>query len=128
MNNLSTRQRIGLGLAGVYSLGNVVSVTQPTPDGEVGAPFGVLLLDGLLGVVGLVAVVLAWRGSRGALRVAAGCVIVTTLTALPAFFVGVPVGIKLLAAAIVLMSIASVVLMFSPAPRDVAQRESEAAR
>ena len=37
-----------------------------------GPPFGVLVLGTVLGVIGLVAVIIAWRGNRGALRVAAG--------------------------------------------------------
>ena len=44
----------------------------PTPDGEVGPPYVVLLVGTLLGVVGLVGVVIAWRtGSRAAMRVVA---------------------------------------------------------
>jgi hypothetical protein len=74
------------------------------------------VISSLLGVVGLAAVVWAWRtGSRVAIRVAAGAMIVITLTALPAFFVDVPAGIKALVGVSVLLTIATVVLMFSPA-------------
>ncbi len=56
----------------------------------------ILVVGSVLGVVGLVAAILAWRGNRVALRVAAGAIIVITLTGLPAFFVDVPMGIKAL--------------------------------
>ena len=72
----------------------------------------------MLGVVGLVAVIVAWRtGNRAALRAAAGAIIVVTLTGLPAFFVDIPAGIKLLVGVSVLLTIAAVVLMFSPGRR-----------
>lgn len=109
----STRQKVGLILAGLLSLTSLPGVFMPTPAGEVGPPFVVLLLSTVLGVVGLIAVVLAWRGSVTALRVAAGAVILPVLTALPAFFVEVPVGVQLLVAASVLLTIVAVVLMLS---------------
>ena len=112
--SVSRRQKIGLGLAGLLSLGSIPSVLSPTPAGEVGPPLVVLWAGTVLGVVGIVAVVIAWRtGSRGALRVLAGALIISALTALPAFFVDIPVGIKALAAASVLLTVAAVVLMFS---------------
>ena len=119
MNHTSPRQKIGLLLAGFLSLTAVPSVLTPTPDGEVGPPFGILILGTVLGVVGLIAVVAAWRGNRPALRVAAGAVILNMLTSLPAFFVDVPAWLKLLVGVSVLISITSVVLMFSPARRPV---------
>ena len=117
MNHTSARQKVGLLLAGFLSLTSVPSVLTPTPDGEVGPPFGILILGTVLGVVGLVAVVAAWRGNRPAFRVAAGAVILNMLTSLPAFFVDVPAWLKLLVGVSVLISITSVVLMFSPARR-----------
>jgi len=120
MERTSTRQRVGLAIAGLLSLGNIPSAATPTPDGETGPPYGVLVLGTVLGVVGLVAVILAWRGNRAALRVAAGAIIISTLTALPAFFVDVPAWLKLLVGVVTLVSIASVVLMFSPSRRTAA--------
>ena len=117
METISGRQRAGLVLAGVLSAINIPSVFTPTPDGEVGPPFGVLVLGTVLGVIGLVAVVLAWRGNRGALRVAAGALVINLLTALPAFFVDVPVWIKLAVGLSVLATVAAIVLMFSGARR-----------
>jgi len=118
MNTTSKRQKVGLVLAGIYSAANIPSVLFPTPDGSEGPPIGILVIGSVLGVVGLVAVIVAWRtGNRAALRAAAGAIIVVTLTALPAFFVDVPAGIKLLVGVSVLFTIAAVVLMFSPGRR-----------
>ncbi|TAP44595.1 hypothetical protein [Arthrobacter sp. S39] len=118
MNTTSKRQQVGLVLAGLYSALNVLGVLFPTPDGQEGPPIGILIIDAVLGLVGLVAVIITWRtGNRAALRVAAGAIIIMTLTALPAFFVDVPAGIKLLVGVAVLITIAAVVLMFSPGRR-----------
>jgi uncharacterized membrane protein len=118
MNTTSKRQKVGLLLAGIYSALNILGVLFLTPDGQVGPPIGILIIDSVLGLLGLVAVIVTWRtGNRAALRVAAGAIIIITLTALPAFFVDVPAGIKLLVGVWVLLTIAAVVLMFSPGRR-----------
>lgn len=112
--SVSGRQKIGLVLAGLLSMGGITSALGPTPDGEVGPPSIVLWTDTVLGVVGVVALIVAWRyGSRGALRVLAGALIISALTAVPAFFVDIPVGIKALAALSVLLTVGAFVLMFS---------------
>src|SRR5690349_7579284 len=113
MSSTTGRQRTGLVLAALINAANIPSVFSPTPDGEVGPPFAVLLVGALLGVVGLVAVVPAWRGNRTALRVVAGSLIVNLLLTLPAFFVDVPAWIKAASAFFTLLTIAAVVLMFS---------------
>ncbi|EXF24223.1 hypothetical protein BG28_07685 [Nesterenkonia sp. AN1] len=118
MNTTSKRQKAGLVLAGVYSATSIPSVLFPVSEGEVGPPIGILVIGSVLGLVGLVAVIVAWRtGSRAALRVAAGAVIIVTLTGLPAFFVDVSAGVKLLVGVSVLFTIAAVVLVFSPERR-----------
>lgn len=116
----TTKQKVGIAIAGVYSLTNIPGfLTAPDP-GEVGPPMAILVLGSVLGVIGLVASVVAWRGNRVALRVAAGAIIVNTLTGLPAFFVDVPMAIKALVGFAVLLTVLAVVLMFStdrrPAP------------
>lgn len=115
----TTKQKVGLGIAGFYSLANIPSVLIPTPEGEVGPPLGILVVGTVLGVVGLVAAVLAWRGSSLGLRLTAGAIILATLTAVPAFFVDVPTAIKALTGFAVLLTVTAVALMFSgrrPAP------------
>lgn len=110
----TTRQKVGLVLCGLYSLANVPAALTPQPDGAGDAPpVGILVIGSVLGVVGLVCAVLAWRGSRVALRVAAGAIIVNTLTGLPAFFVDVPMWVRALVGASVLITVLAVALMFS---------------
>jgi hypothetical protein len=109
----NARQKVGLVIAGLYSFTNIPSVLFPAPEGEEGPPLVVLAIGSILGVVGLVSVVLAWRGNRVALRVAAGAIILVTLSGLPAFFVDVPLAIKALVGFSVLLTLAAVVLMFS---------------
>ena len=110
---VATKQKVGLVLCILYSLGNLPSVLFPTPDGEEGPPLAILVVGSVLGLVGLVAAVLAWRGSRVALRIGAGAIIVITLTGLPAFFVDVPMAIKALVGFSVVLTVVTVVLMFS---------------
>lgn len=110
----TTQQKVGLVVCGLLSLANVPSVLVPaTPEGEAGPPLAILALGSVLGLIGLVATVLAWRGQRVALRVAAGAIIVAALTGLPAFFVDVPMAVKALVGASVVLTVLAVVLMFS---------------
>jgi hypothetical protein len=112
--SLTTRNKVGLAVAGLICLTNVPSVLTPTPDGEVGPPMVVLLAGTICGVVGLVSVIIAWRsGSRTAMRVTAACLVVALVTALPAFFVDVPAAIKILVSVFTLLTLAALVLMFS---------------
>lgn len=117
---VTTKQKVGLAIATLYCLGNIPSALFPAPDGEEGPPLAILVVGSVLGVVGLVAAIWAWRGNPVALRVTAGGVIIITLTGLPAFFVDVPMAIKALVGFSVLLTLVAVVLMFSsdrrPAP------------
>jgi hypothetical protein len=118
MSPISTRQKVGLVLAGVMSVINIPSVFFPAPDGDEGPPLAVLAVNSVLGIIGLVAVVIAWRsGNKAAIRVAAGTLILNAITSLPAFFVDVPAGLKAVVGISVLVTVATVVLMFSPARR-----------
>jgi Ca2+/Na+ antiporter len=111
---ITTRNKVGLAIAGLISLTNVPSVFESQPDGEVGPPMTVLVLDTLLGVIGLVAVVVAWRtASRTALRVTAACLLIAAVTALPALFVEVPAFIKIAVAVFTVITMVALVLMFS---------------
>jgi hypothetical protein len=113
---LSTKNKVGLVIAGLLGLSDIPAVLMPTPDGEVGPPFGILILGTICGVITVIAVVIGWvKANRGAIRVAAGARIVSMLTALPAFFVDVPWFIKLLVTGFVVLTVVSVVLMLSPA-------------
>jgi hypothetical protein len=110
----TTKQKVGLVLCFLISLVSLPSFLEGNPSpGEEGPPEAVLVLATVLGVVGCVATVLAWRGSGLALRIAAGTIIINTLTSLPAFFVDVSLGIKLLTALGVVVCVVTLVLMFS---------------
>lgn len=118
MSSTTTRQKVGFVLAGLLSLANIVSIFFPTPEGETGPPMAILVVGVITGVVGLVAVVIAWRsGNRAAIRVATGVLIISVLTSLPAFFVDVPAGVKLGVGVSVLLSVLTIVLMFSSTSR-----------
>ena len=118
---LTTKNKIGLVLAGLLGVVDCVSLaTPPPPDGEAGPPIGILVLGTVLGVITIVAVVIAWRTARrGAIRIAAGARILSAITALPAFFVDVPPALKAFVAVGVIITVASVVLMLTPARRAV---------
>lgn len=110
----TTKQRIGLVLAMIYGLANIPGFLAGEPDpGEEGPPLAILVVGSVLGVIALVGAIWAWRGNRVALRLAAGAMILITLTGLPAFFVDVPMWVKALVAFSVLLTVAAVVLMFS---------------
>jgi hypothetical protein len=110
----STRVRVGLVLSALLGLANIPFVFMPTGTGEEGPPFVVLLLSAVLGVVSIVAAVVAWRsGNRVAIRLNAAALIINAVTSLPAFFVDVSAGIKVAAAVTVLLTVLAVVLILS---------------
>ena len=113
---LSTKNKVGLALAGLLGVVDLPSFLEKAPEGEVGPPYGILVLDSICGLITVVAVVIAWRSaSRGAIRIAAGARIVSMLSALPAFFVDVPAFVKILVTVFVIVTVTSLVLMLSPA-------------
>ena len=61
---VTTRNSVGLVIAALLAVGDVVSAFFPTPDGAIGPPLPIVVLGGLLGVATLVAVVVAWRAGR----------------------------------------------------------------
>ncbi len=115
----TTVNKIGFVLALLLGLMNVVSLASPTPDGEVGPPLAILILDTVLGVGIIVAVLIGWlRGRRAAIRAATVLLILAALTALPAFVTPeVPSGIVAVAGVYVLLTIVTIVLMLKPGAR-----------
>jgi hypothetical protein len=113
---LSRLNKAGLILAALLGVGEVVSLFFPTPDGEVGPPLFIVVLDGVLGLFTMVAVVVAWRTARrGAVRLVAGARVISVITALPAFFVdGVPAGVKVAVGVFVMLSVAVVAMLLAP--------------
>lgn len=111
-----TANKVGLVLAALLGAADLTSLAMTTPPGEAGPPLGILVLDTLLGLVTVVAVVIAWRTrSRALVRLAAGARILSMVTALPAFFAGVPAFLVAVVAAVVVLTIVTVVLMLLPA-------------
>jgi hypothetical protein len=115
MSRTSVRQKIGLALIFLLCLSNVPSALSPTPEGEVGPPFALLVADSVLAVIGAVAAAVAFfTGRRVALRVAAGALILIVVTAVPAFFSGVPAPVLLTVSGTVLLALVAVILAISP--------------
>ncbi len=114
----SRANKVGLVVAGLLGVVDLASLANTTPPGQVGPPLAILVLDSLLGLVTVVAVVLAWRSrSRGLVRLAAGARILSMLSALPAFFAGVPAFLVAIVAVFTLVTVATVVLMLLPSRR-----------
>jgi hypothetical protein len=109
------RNRIGLAIAVLLGLADIVSAFQPTPDGEAGPPYIILLISGILGVVTLAAIVPAWRGNRTAARVVVGARILSALTSLPAFFVDIPAGLMVAVSVSIVLTVVCAVLILAPA-------------
>jgi hypothetical protein len=115
---LSGKNKIGLVLATILGLADVASLGtlgQQLEPGQDGPPAGVTIFSALLGVVTIVAVVIAWRsGSRVAVRVLAGARILSMVLGLPAFFVsGVPSGFVAISAVGVVLTIVCLALVLS---------------
>ncbi|MEU6407316.1 hypothetical protein [Microbispora sp. NPDC046933] len=105
---------IGLVIAGLFGLIDVISV--PFGDGE-HPPFVVALADGVLGLITVVGVVLAWRGSRAGVVAVIVTRLLSALTAVPAFFSdGVPAPAVAVAAVGIVLTLACVAFL-APALR-----------
>ena len=111
---VTTKNRVGLSLAAMLGVVDVIALAFPTPEGAAGPPFSVLVLNALCGVVTLVAVALAWKGHRVATFVAVAARTISALTALPAFFVGGVPTLVVMLVSVLAATIVSVVLMLAP--------------
>jgi hypothetical protein len=117
MNELTRTNKVGLALAGVLGVSDIAAVGMPSGDGDDGPPFAILVVGALLGLITLVCLVPAFRrASRGAIRVVAGARIISAITALPAFFVDIPTGLKVTTAVVVVLTVAVVAMILNPGP------------
>ncbi len=118
----TTVNKVGFVLALLLGLGNVVSLASPTPEGEVGPPMAILIVDAVLGVGIIVAVLIGWlRKRKAAIRAASVLLILAAITALPAFVSpDVPSGLVAAAGIYVLLTILTIVLMLKPGTRSEA--------
>ncbi len=115
MHQYSTLNKVGFGLALLLGAVNVVSLASPTPEGEVGPPLLVLVIDAVLGVGIIVTVIIGWRrGNKAAVRAATVMLILAAVTALPAFVADVPQPLVIAAAVYVLLTIMTVAFMLKP--------------
>lgn len=109
------QNKIGLGLGALIGAVNVYTVfVPPTAPGEVGPPMGILVFSALLGVTILACVGIAVRtGSRGAIRLAAGCLLLAALSAAPAFFAGLETSLVVAVAIFTVLTVVAVVCMLA---------------
>ncbi|MFC5214890.1 hypothetical protein [Streptomyces coerulescens] len=120
-NILTRKNKVGLGLAmalGLFDMTNFLSIPAEKSDVP-GPPTAILLADGVLGVITVLAVIHAWRrADRTASRVVAGTRILSAIAALPALFVtGVPAWVVAVVALFVLVSVVVIALVLArPAP------------
>ena len=99
----------GLVLAVLLGLGDLT--TPLTSDGE-HPPMSVGIACAVLGLITLVGVVLAWRGSRGGITAIVVTRVLSALTAVPAFLAdGVPAAIMAVAAVGIALNALSIFLV-----------------
>lgn len=112
----STANKVGFVLAILLGAGGLVGLAFPTPEGEVGPPLPVVVFNAVVGVVIVAAVLVGWlRGSRAATRAAAIILVLSAITALPAFVApDVPAPLVMAAGVSVALTIVAVVLMLKP--------------
>ena len=110
----SGANKAGLVLLAVAAAINLVPM--PTPEGEGGPPVAVLIAAAVLGLIALIAVVIAWsRNSRKAALVAVGVSILNALLAVPAFYEpGIPTWLRALAGVFVAWTAVAVALTLKP--------------
>jgi hypothetical protein len=99
----------GLVLTGLFALGDIA--TPLTSDGE-HPPMAVGIADSILGLICVVAIVLAWRGSRGAVTAIVVTRLLSVVSALPVFFVdGIPAAARLGVVLAVVVQLAAVAMV-----------------
>jgi len=108
----STKNKLGLALQLIYGLANVPSIfQQPGSEKHDGPPMFILWIDTVLGVLLVLAVVIAWRnGNRTAAVAASAANVLLTLSGIPVFFVGAPVVFQVIVSVAIVLTIVSVTL------------------
>lgn len=100
---------VGLVIAGLLGLTDIIAT--PLTDGE-HPPWVIAIAGGVLGVITVVGVVFAWRGSRGGAAAVIVSRLLSALTAVPALFVdGVPSGLRVIAGIGILVTLLAVALI-----------------
>jgi hypothetical protein len=104
---------VGLVIAGLLGLFDLPSFLMSSDNSSDGPPLPVAILSTVLGLITLVALYFGWRGDRRALWTVVGSRIVSALLGLPAFFVDIPTGIKILVAVVIVLTVFAVWLIVS---------------
>lgn len=112
-SDYSPLNKIGFVIALLLGVLNVAALASPTPEGEVGPPLLILVIDAVLGVAIIVAVSIGWiKRRKAAIRAATVFLILGAVTALPAFAAqGVPPALVVAAAVYVLLTIVTIAFM-----------------
>jgi hypothetical protein len=112
---VSAGMRVGLVLSALLGAANFPFLFDPNSLGSATQsppPYWLLVINAVLGLVSIVAAVLAWRsGNRMLIRINAAALIINAVTDLPGFFLRTTAGIKALTAVVVLATVVAVVLM-----------------
>jgi hypothetical protein len=114
----SGANKAGLVLLAIAAAVNLIPM--PPPEGAGGPPTPVLIASAVLGLVALIAVVVAWsKNSRKAALVAVGVSILNALLAVPAFFEpGIPTSWRTLAGVFIAWTVVAVALTLKPNVND----------
>ena len=105
----TTRYRTGLVLMAITGLLDIAELSVlGDPDS---VPVGVILLAVALGVTALIAVALAWRGSRRALWTAVTTRVVDVVLGVPAFFMDAPGWVRGFIGTIIVLTVVGIGLV-----------------
>jgi Na+/proline symporter len=124
---LNKKVRIGLVLALILGVLDIIGLAMPTPDGDsdvAGPPFGILVFSAVMGLATIVFAILAWKKqSRNAVRAVVISRFFSALSAAPALFVsGVPGGVVVLVSVFIVITVVTIALVMSK-PFTVPQTE-----
>lgn len=122
MTETNDRRRTGFIASAVVAFSNIPLAFVPTDDKDGGPPVEVLVFGAVAAVVILALLRWAYVSARpGALRIAAGLMVLVALSAVPAFFVeDVPVWAQLSAGAYIVATVVALSLLFSPSRQHAA--------
>lgn len=114
--DLNKKVKIGLAIAVVLGVLDIISLAMPAPeDDAAGPPIGVLVFTTIMGLLTIVFAFLAWkRHSRNAIRGVVVTRFLSALSAVPAFFVSdVPGPVVVLVAVFVVVTVVTIALVMS---------------
>ncbi len=122
MTSMSGPRRAGHILGIIVGVVHLSALAVPSDGEDTGPPLAVLAIGAVIGLAVIALLILSWRrDQRGPRRIAAVLLVLAALGALPGLLVAdVPAALQVGAGLLVLLTIATVVLLFYP------QRDSAA--